>query len=167
MILDSKSNRFVAEARGLAGCDSRLINFMTKLNLVNRFHLDHPRWEMWMWTCKLHSISRRFYLYRVIFRRADKNFVSCPMFRWVRLTNHKMVVVSLLLINMPRLTENWKFNNSLLEIQDFWNWLENLIQSVLVGPVTGNRWWEPLKQRISDFTVKYSQQLTLDNAKSA
>ena len=38
---------------------------------------------------------------------------------------------------------------------------------MLVGAVTGNRWWESLKFRIRDFTIKYGQQLQLDRAKKA
>ena len=62
---------------------------------------------------------------------------------------------------------DWKFNTSLLEIRNFRDRLESLIQRALVGAVTGNRWWVSLKYRIRDFATKYSQQLKLDKAKEA
>ena len=82
-------------------------------------------------------------------------------------TDHKLVRVSLRLVNRPSLAGYWKFNTSLLEIWDFRDRLESLIQRALVGAVTGNRWWVSLKYRIRDFTTKYGQQLSLDKAKEA
>ena len=81
------------------------------------------------------------------------------------MTDHRLVRVSLRLVDRPSLASYWKFNTSLLEIKDFREWLESLIQRVFVGAVTGNRWWESLKFRIRDFAIKYSQQLQLDRAK--
>ena len=74
-------------------------------------------------------------------------------------TDHKLVRVSL--------AGYWKFNTSLLEIQDFRDQLESLIERVLVGAVTGNRWWVSLKHRIRDFTTKNGRQLSLDRTKEA
>ena len=54
-----------------------------------------------------------------------------------------------------------------MEIWDFQVRLENLIKRALVGVVIGDRWWGPLKYRIRDFTIKYSQQLQLNRAKKA
>ena len=52
-------------------------------------------------------------------------------------TDHKLVRVSLRLANRPSLAGYWKFNTSLLEIRDFRDRLESLIQRALVGAVTG------------------------------
>ena len=73
--------------------------------------------------------------------------------------------VSQRLANRPSLAGYWKFNTSLLEIRDFRDRLESLIQRALVAAVTGNRWWVSLKYRIIDFATKYGQQLNLDKAK--
>ena len=75
------------------------------------------------------------------------------------MTDHKLVRVSLRLVDRPSLASYWKFNTSLLEIRDFRERLESLI--------TGNRWWESLKFRIRDFAIKYGKQLQLDRAKKA
>ena len=82
-------------------------------------------------------------------------------------TDHKLVSVSLRLANRPSLAGYWKFNTSLLEIQDFRERLESLIKGALVGTVTGNRWWVSLKHRIRDFGTKYDRQLNLDRTKEA
>ena len=83
------------------------------------------------------------------------------------MTDHKLVWFSLRFVNRPSLAGYWKFNTSLLEIGDFWERLETLIQRTLVGAVTGNKWWESLKYRIRDFTIKYDQQFKLDRTKKA
>ena len=95
------------------------------------------------------------------------DFVSCPTFHLIAWTDHKLVRVSLRLANRPSLAGYWKFNTSLLEIRDFRDRLESLIQRALVGAVTGNRWWVFLKYRIRDFATKYGRQLNLDKAKEA
>ena len=83
------------------------------------------------------------------------------------MTDHKLVRVSLRLVDRPSLASYWKFNTSLLVIRDFRERLESLIQRALVGAVFGNRWWKSLKFRIRDFTIKYVQQLQLDRVKKA
>ena len=93
------------------------------------------------------------YLDRVLVRRADIDFVSCPTFHLIAWTDHELVRVSLLLANRPSLAGYLKFNTSLLEIGDFRDRLESLIQWALVGAVTGNRWWVSLKYRIRDFPM--------------
>ena len=103
----------------------------------------------------------------MLVRRADADFVSCPTFHWLRMTDHRLVRVSLRLVNRPSLASYWKFNTSLLEIRGFRERLESLIHRALVGAVNGNRWWESLKFRIRDFAIKYGQQLQLDRAKKA
>ena len=107
------------------------------------------------------------YLDRVLVRRADIDFVSCPTFHLIAWTDHKLVRVSLRLANRPSLSGYWKFNTSLLEIRNFRDRLESLIQRALVGAVTGNRWWGSLKHRIRDFATKYGRQLNLDRTKEA
>ena len=81
-------------------------------------------------------------------------------------TDHKLVRVSLRLANRPSLAGYWKFNTSLLEIRDFRERLESLIKRVLVGAVTGNRWWVSLKHRVRDF-AKYGRQLNRYRTKEA
>ena len=113
---------------------------MARHDLVDRFRRDHPGREMWTW---LHSTAPAIvdsYLDRVLVRRADCDFVSCPTFHLIGLTDHKLVRVSLRLVNKPSLAGYWKFNTSLLEIRDFWNRLESLIKRALVGSVTGKSW---------------------------
>ena len=122
---------------------------------------------MWTWLDSSPSASLGSYLDRVLVRRADIDFLSFPTFHLIAWTDHKLVRVSLRLANRPSLAGYWKFNTSLLEIQDFRDWLESLIQRALVGVVTGNRWWVSLKYRIKDFATKYGQQLNLDKAKEA
>ena len=87
------------------------------------------------------------------------------MLHWIRLTDHKLVRVSLRLDTWAILAGYWKFNTPLLEIGDFWERQENLIQWVLVGVITGNKWWGSLKYRITDFAIKYGRQLKLDRTK--
>ena len=54
-----------------------------------------------------------------------------------------------------------------MEIRDFWDRLESLIQPALVGAVTGNRWGVSFKHRIRDFAIKHGNQLNLDRIKVA
>ena len=89
------------------------------------------------------------------------------MFHWIGLTDHKLVSFSLQLVNRPTLAGYWKFSTSLLEIRDFWEQLETLIQRALVRGVTGIRWWGSLKCRIRGFAFKYGKQLNLDNIMKA
>ena len=165
MILDPKIDKAGREAKGLNTSESSLIDFMPRHDLVDRFCLDHPGREMWMWIDSLSSV--RLYLDRVLVRPADFDFVSCPMFQWIGQTDYKLVRLSLWLENRSSLDGYWKFNTSLLEIQNFWDWLESLIQHAPVGEVVGNRWWDSLKYKIRDFVIKYGRKLKLDKTKKA
>ena len=98
-------------------------------------------------------------------RRADTDFVKCPTFHYVVWTDHKFVRVNLRLADRLSLAGYWKFNNALLEIWDFWDQLESLVQRALVGAFTGNKWWGSLKQWIRIFSIKYGRQLNLDRTK--
>ena len=120
---------------------------------------------MWTWRDNSPSARIRTYLDRLLARRADTDFVKCPTFHWIGLTDDKLVRISLQLVNRPSLASYWKFNTSLLEIRDFQEGLKTLIQWALVGAVTGNKWWGS-KYRIRDFAIKYGKQLNLDRAKS-
>ena len=122
---------------------------------------------MWTWLDRSPSAKVGSYLDRVLVRRADIDFVSCPTFHLIAWTDHKLIRVSLRLANRPSLAGYWKFNTSLLEIRDFRDRLESLIQRALMGAVTGNRWWVSLKHRIRDFATKYGRQLNLDRTKEA
>ena len=140
-ILDPKIDKVGRGANRLGRCESRLVGFVTRHGLVDRFRLDHPGWEMW--TCLDRSPSAKVgsYLDRVLVRRAYIDFVSCPTFHLIAWTGHKLIRVSLR--------------------------LESLIKRALVGAVTGNRWWVSLKHRIRDFATKYGRQLNLDRTAEA
>ena len=166
-ILDPNIDKVGRGASSWARCDSGLSDFLTEFDPVDKYRLDHPGREMWTWIGSLPSGQVRSYLDRVFVSRADSDLVAWPMFHWLGWSDHKLVRVSLRLVNRPSLASYWKFNTSLLEIWDFWMRLENLIQRSLVGAVTGNKWWASLKYRIRDFAIKYSQQLALDRAKKA
>ena len=142
-------------------------------DLIDRYRLDHPGPEMW-------TVVRSFALLpdSVLSEqsvRTDSDFVTCPTFHWIGQTDHKLVRVNLQFVNWPSLAGYWKFNTSLLEIGDFRERLESLIQWAVTGyyplesliqwTVTGNKWWGSLKYRIGDFAIKYGQQLKLDRAK--
>ena len=138
-ILDPKIDKVGRGARRVGRCESSLAGLMTRHDLVDRFRLDHPGREMWTWLDSSPSAKVGSYLDRVLVRRADIDFVSCPTFHLIAWTDHKLVRVSLRLANRPSLAGYWKFNTSLLEIRDFRDRLESLIQRALVGAVTGNR----------------------------
>ena len=122
---------------------------------------------MWTWLDSSPSAKVGSYLERVLVRRADIDFVSRPTFHLIAWTDHKLIRVSLRLVNRPSLAGYWKFNTSLLETWDFRDRLESLIQRALVGAVTGNRWWASLKHMIRDFATKYGRQLNLDRTVEA
>ena len=161
-ILDPKIDKVGRGASSLGRCESSLVGFVTRHSLVDRFRLDHPGRAMWTWLDSSPSAKVGSYLDRVLVRRADIDFVSCPTFHLIAWTDHKLIRVSLRLVNRPSLAGYWKFNTSLLEIRDFRDRLESLIPRALVGAVTGNRWWASLKHRIGDFATKYGRQLNLD-----
>ena len=138
-ILDPKIDKVVRGASRSGRCESSLVGFMTRRDLVDRFRLDHPGREMWTWLDSSPSAKVDSYLDRVLVRRADIDFVSCPTFHLIEWTDHKLVRVSLQLANRPSLAGYWKFNTSLLETRDFRDRLEFLIKRALVGAVTGNR----------------------------
>ena len=166
-ILDPKIDKVGRGVRRVGRCESSLAGLMTRHDLVDRFRLDHPGREMWTWLDSSPSAKVGSYLDRVLVRRADIDFVSCPTFHLIAWTDHKLVRVSLRLANRPSLAGYWKFNTSLLEIRDFRDRLESLIKRALVGAVTGNRWWVSLKHRIRDFATKYGRQLNLERTKEA
>ena len=153
-ILDPKIDKVGWGVRRAGRCESSLAGVMTRHDLVDRFRLVHPGREMWMWLDSSPSAKVGSYLDRVLVRRADIDFVSCPTFHLIAWTDHKLVRVSLRLANRPSLAGYWKFNTSLLEIRDFRDRLESLIKRALVGAVTRNRWWVSLKHRIRDFATK-------------
>ena len=57
----------------LGRCESCLIDFMACRDLVDRFRMDHPGKEMWMWLWldSSPSFHARYYLDRVLARKAD------------------------------------------------------------------------------------------------
>ena len=68
-------------------------------DLVDRFRLDHPGREMWTWLDSSPSAKVGSYSDRVLVKRADIDFVSCPTFHLIVRTDHKLVRVSLQLAN--------------------------------------------------------------------
>ena len=164
-ILDPKIDKVERGASRLGRCESSLVGLMTRHDLVDRFRLDHPGQETWTWLDSSPSAKVGSYFDRVLMRRADSDFVSCPTFHLIAWTDHKLVRVSLRLANRPSLAGYWKFNTSLLEIRDFRDRPEFLIKRALVGAVTGNRWWASIKHRIRDFATNYGRQLNLDKTK--
>ena len=133
-ILDPNLDRAGRGASGVARCDSALSDFLTEFEW---FRLDHPGREMWTWIGNSSSGQVRSYLDRVLVSKADSDRVACPTFHWLWRSDHKLVRVSLRLVNRPSLASYWKFNTSLLEILDFRKRLENLIQRALVGWLLG------------------------------
>ena len=125
VILDPKINKVGRGANRLGRCGSSLVGFMTRHGLVDRFRLNQPGREMWIWLDRSPSAKVGSYLDRVLVRRADIDFVSCPTFHLIASTDHKLIKVSLRLANRPSLAGYWKFNTSLLEIRDFRDRLES------------------------------------------
>ena len=166
-ILDPEIDKAGRGASGSDRCESSLIDLIAQHDLVDRFRVDYPGSEMWTWLDSSPSVRIRTYLDKVLVWRADIEFIRCSTFHWIGLTDHKLVRVSVWFVNRPSLANNWKFNTFLLEIRDFRKRLETLIQRVLVGAVTGNKWWGPLQYRIRDISIKHGKQLNVDRAKKA
>ena len=94
-ILDRKIDKFGRRASRLGRCKSSLVGLITRYDLVDRFRLDHPGREMWTWLDSSLPAKVVSYLDRVLVRRADSDFVSCPTFHLIAWTDHKLVRVSL------------------------------------------------------------------------
>ena len=60
----------------------------------------------------------------------------CYLSHWLKRTAHKLVRISLRLVNRASLASNWKFNTSLLEIWDF-RW-----RKPNSAGVSGGGYWE-------------------------
>ena len=157
-ILDPKLDKSEMGASRSDRCESSQIDLLDEHDLVDRFRLDHPAREMWTWLGDLPSGQIRSYLDRVL---EEQTVTSLHR---IGKTDHKLVRVNLRLVNKPSLTGYWKFN-IMLEIGDFWERLETLIQWALTGAVIGNKWWGSLSYRIRDFAIKYGRQLKLYRAK--
>ena len=102
-ILDPKIDKVGRGASRSGRCESCLVGLMTRHDLVDRFRQDHPGREMWTWLDRSPSAKVASYLDRVLVRRADIDFVSCPTFHLIAWTDHKLVRVSLRLANRPSL----------------------------------------------------------------
>ena len=164
-ILDPKIDRR-GGASGLGRPDRTLVDFVEDFDLVDRFRLDHPGVEMWTWTHSSPSVMHFSYIDRMLVRRADSDFLTCPSFHSLGHSDHKLVLARMQLGTRTSLASYWKCNSSVLESADFCKKLEGFIQRALVGAVTGSRWWVSLKCRIRTFVIKYCQQLNLDKAKA-
>ena len=157
-IFDTKIDRVGWAARKSERCESSLINLIAWHDLVDRFSRDHPGREMWSWLDSSPSVCALSYLGRVLGELTLNSL-------WVtRSTEYGRLTIALLgsvcgWANRPNPAGYWKFKTSLLEIRDFRDRLKDLIQRVLVGAVTRN------KYRIRDFAIIYGQQLKLDRNK--
>ena len=164
-ILDPNLDRGGRGGSGRRCRNKCLRNFMAENDLVDRYRVDHPGRKHWTWTnFSSSSVTNRSYLDRMLVRRADLDFLSCPEFKYLGRSDHKLVMARLRLSDRPKMATYWKLNSSLLELEDFRKKLGELVQRELVGAVTGNKWWISLKHKIRTFAVKYSQQLALDKA---
>ena len=148
-------------ARGSERCESSLIDFMAHHKLVNRFLPDNPGREMWTWLDSSYSVRTRSYLDSWLI------LLSVP-----RSTTERAQTIGLLgsvlgLADRPSLAGHWKLNTSLLDVRDFRDWQESLVQRALAGAFTGDKWWRSRKHRINDFAIKYGLQLNLDRTKVA
>ena len=65
-ILDPKIGKGGRGVSGSERCESSLINLMAEFSLIDRFRLDHPGREMWMWLKDLPSGQLQSYLDRVL-----------------------------------------------------------------------------------------------------
>ena len=65
-ILDLKIDKVGQGASRLGRCESSLVGFMTRHDLVDRFRLDHRGREMWTWLDSSHSAKVGSYLDRVL-----------------------------------------------------------------------------------------------------
>ena len=148
-------------------CDSRQMYLVACHDLVDRFRLDHPAWEMCMLSDISPSVHARSHLDRVLVKRADTDFLACTSFDYIEPTDRRIVRLSLQLRNSLSLPIYWKLSTSLLKIRDFRNRQESQIQRTLVGAVTRNRWWGSLKHSIGDFVIRHGSQLNLDRNKVA
>ena len=61
-ILDPKIDRIGRGAIGLGRCESSLVDFMDRHDLVDRFRLDHPGREMWTRLDSSPSVRAKSYL---------------------------------------------------------------------------------------------------------
>ena len=116
-ILNPKIDWVVRGSRGPGRCESSLIDFMARCELVDRFRQDHPERNMWMWLDSSPTVRSRSYLDRVLVRRADTDFVTYPTFHYVGQTGHRLVRASLQLANMPSLAGSsippyWRYGTS-------------------------------------------------------
>ena len=111
-ILDPKIDKAGRGANGLDRCESSLVDFMARFDLVDRFRLDPPGSEMWTWVDISHSVCIRSYLDRVLVKQTDSDFVFYPTFHWIGVTDQKLVTVSLRFENRPTLAGYWKPNIS-------------------------------------------------------
>ena len=72
-------------ANGLERFESSLVGLGARHDLVDRFPLDHLGKEMWTWLDSSLSAKVGPYLDRLLFKRADSDFVSCPTFHLIAL----------------------------------------------------------------------------------
>ena len=64
-ILDPKIDKVGWGSSRLGRCESSLVDFMARHDLVDRFRLDHSGREMWTWLASSPSAKVGSYLYSV------------------------------------------------------------------------------------------------------
>ena len=163
-ILDPSIDRV---GQGSRRVENSLVDFMDRNDLVDRYRIDHPGVEMWTWARSSSPIDNRSYIDRVLVRRADTDFISCPTFHGnLGYTDHKLVRARIRLTDRPSLAGYWKFNLSYLKRKDFRELLENFVRGWLVGEGSiGSRRWVNFKAALRTFSVRYGQWLALTKAK--
>ena len=83
VILDPKIEKVGRGASRLKRCESSLVDLMARRELVDKFRLDHPGREMLTWLDSSPSAKVGSYFDRVLVRRVDCDFVSCPTFHFI------------------------------------------------------------------------------------
>ena len=163
-ILDPNLDKGGRGARTGRRCERSLINLLERSGLVDRYRIDHPGREMWTWAQNTPPV--RTYLDRVLVRRADVAFISCPRFEFIAYHgfDHKMFVAKVHLEDTPRMAGYWKFNLSHLGREDFRHQLDIYLRRKLEGAVVGSRWWVNFKADLKTFSNQYGQRLAQSKA---
>ena len=61
---------------------------------------------MWTWLLNSPSVQARSYSVRLLLRRSDTYFVTCPSFHSIGQTDYELVRVNLRLVSRPSLAGN-------------------------------------------------------------
>ena len=115
--------------------------FVERLDLVDKFRERYPNKVVWTWTGRDASAQLYSYLDRVLVRRVDLDYLGGLSFDPYEDSDHKFLCVSVKLDKAgSRMSGYWKFNLSLLAVDDFRNQLELMIKRELSKAIIGNIW---------------------------